>query len=142
MAAYMREWRKNNSERARAIDRNKRIKHRDLILQRKKKYREENKEKIYAYNRAYEKKNRHITRLMVANKRAKRRRAIPRWANMEKIRWFYKEAHRMTTSSGTVYHVDHIVPISGENVCGLHTHNNLQIITASENSSKKNLWVT
>lgn len=70
-------------------------------------------------------------------------KAMPKWLTKEmqnSIKSFYIEAKKLTLSEGTVYHVDHIVPLNGENVCGLHVPWNLQIITAEENLKKSNKY--
>jgi hypothetical protein len=56
---------------------------------------------------------------------------IPKWANLEKIREIYKKSKKG-------YHVDHIIPLQGKNVSGLHVENNLRIIKATRNLSKGN----
>jgi hypothetical protein len=73
-----------------------------------------------------------------AARRATRKNAIPAWADQMAIIRLYKEAKRITLTTGVKHHVDHIVPLQSDIVCGLHVVANLQIITASENLSKYN----
>ena len=129
-----------NPELIRAQEMASKLRHREKVLARKKRYRQENREKIAAYNKKYEKENRHITRLIVANKRVKRARATPFYCDRQKISDIYKAAKTLEDIHGIKYHVDHIVPINGKNVCGLHVSWNLQILTARENIRKSNNW--
>jgi hypothetical protein len=75
-------------------------------------------------------------------KTARRRRhldkATPQWANLDAIRQIYKESSRISQETGIRHHVDHIIPIKGKNVCGLHVESNLQIIPALDNHEKFN----
>lgn len=59
------------------------------------------------------------------------RKAIPKWANREAIREIY--ANRPEGM-----HVDHIIPLRGELVCGLHIETNLQYLTKEINMMKSN----
>lgn len=62
------------------------------------------------------------------------------WANQKKIQWFYDEAKRMERETGIPHHVDHIVPLVSNVVCGLHNEFNLQVISALENYKKSNTF--
>lgn len=64
--------------------------------------------------------------------------ATPHWTDRNEIKRIYAKAKLMSARDGITYHVDHIVPIMGENVCGLHVPANLRIVPASKNMSKGN----
>jgi hypothetical protein len=74
--------------------------------------------------------------------RAKRRASeicrTPSWADLKAIRAIYAQAQALTRATGIPHHVDHEIPLQGKLVSGLHVHNNLQILTGSENSKKHN----
>lgn len=60
------------------------------------------------------------------------------WANLDKIREIYKLRNKLTNETGIPHHVDHIIPLNGRNVCGLHVEYNLQILSEVENKKKSN----
>lgn len=64
------------------------------------------------------------------------KQATPPWADREAILAMYREAARRTIETGVRHSVDHIVPLRGKDVCGLHVESNLQILTFAENASK------
>ena len=73
-----------------------------------------------------------------AKRKADKRNATPPWVDKRDIKMFYdlaKQFEKMVPGE-IVLHVDHIAPIRGRNVCGLHVPWNLQILEATENLRK------
>jgi hypothetical protein len=74
-----------------------------------------------------------------ARRRAAQENATPLWLtaiHKAQIQEMYDIACAKETQTGTKYHVDHILPIMGKTVSGMHVPWNLQVITAKENLSK------
>lgn len=66
------------------------------------------------------------------------RRATPQWSDREAVERIYAEARLATEQTGILHCVDHIVPIGGRYVCGLHVEYNLQVIPWLDNLRKGN----
>ena len=67
-------------------------------------------------------------------------RATPKWASPTALGAFYAEARRRTIERGELYVVDHIVPINGGTVCGLHVPANLRVVHWKVNGVKGARW--
>lgn len=116
-------------------------------------YREAHREEKRIYTRAYYATHREEERARLrtycrshkarvnawgAERRVIRLRQTLKSANLKEIEAFYAEADRLTKKTGIKYSVDHVIPLNGKLVSGLHVPWNLQIMTLSDNSKKGN----
>ena len=138
---------------AQMYDKRSREKHKEKIRAAMKIWRSHNTEHRRAYMKKWTQENREHRRLYKQANRARiaeqtvarqerTRQATPLWANRDSILLKNKERQRMTAITGVLHHVDHKIPLQGENVCGLHVAANLRVIPARDNLSKNNKWET
>lgn len=88
--------------------------------------------------RKYGRVPRDVELAKAAQRRARKMQATPAWADGDAILAFYAESNRLSIETGTVHHVDHIVPLTSKTVCGLHCEFNLQVLPGVENLRKHN----
>ena len=98
----------------------------------------QNKEQCLEKSAAWAKTNAHKKNSYCAKRRAAILNATPSWVNFKAIEELYKKAGALSKANGIKYEVDHIVPLQGKTVSGLHVHWNLQVIPTAENRSKGN----
>lgn len=131
-------WAEENRDRARKVDRARYWRDREKRIRLAVRIAAANRGPRNEASRRWAAKNPENRRLHSRVDGAIRRAAVPSWADMKKIRAIYEEARRLEIITGIPHHVDHIIPIKGKNVCGLHCEANLQILTAVENLKKRN----
>jgi len=120
--------RAENPERSREITKAYRTRHREKELERYTKYNKDHPEVRAAHS---------------AKRRAYHKNATPAWLTNEQkqdMTCMYALAKKFEKLCNVEYHVDHIVPLAGKDICGLHVPWNLQILEASLNFSKGNSY--
>jgi len=151
-------WKQENPEKYTASARKWLENNRSLHNTRVKRWQEANPEKVKIAAKAWVKANpekvkaktkRYIqkhpaeyTARAVANV-AKRANRVPKWLTIND-KWMMREAYKLaklrTSMFGFIWEVDHIIPLRGKYVSGLHVPTNLQVIPKTENREKRNFY--
>lgn len=136
-----RNWQKNNPVKVAAKSRKWRGKHPEKAAANSalhaKRHPQENRRKVKEWA------VRNLDKVRAARRRYEmsKIRAMPKWLNDEQkfgIDQIYEIAQKLTEATGIPHQVDHIIPLRGQNVCGLHVPWNLRPIEASYNHIKGN----
>lgn len=102
---------------------------------------QEKKDEIKQYVAKYKKLNPAKANANKAKRKAAKKLRTPAWLtdiDYERIQNQYKLASILTKLHGEPWHIDHIIPLQGKLVSGLHVPSNLQVLRGSENCSKQN----
>lgn len=138
--ARTRKWYAANKERATAYHKAYRALKREEKKAYFRKYYEENADHLKARAKVngvlWCSRNPAASRAKSMRHTAAKQRATPKWANHEEIDRVYEECVRVEQQTGVQHHVDHVVPLQGKTVSGLHVEYNLQIMPGRENQSK------
>ena len=140
---------KINTKKFRAIHKDKLLTYRKANKELKRvydnEYRKINKDRLKEYSKLYVKNNRDKLNAIARNYQIKKMNALPIWASLGAIKEMYTDCVSINIAAKLAgctekFVVDHIIPLQGKNVSGLHIHTNLQIITATENLKKSNKY--
>lgn len=131
-------WAKNNPEKIKVNRKNTYEKYKEEYKQRCVDWKQNNKEKVADYNKKWIEDNRGTKNHLSNKRRANKLRATPEWADLNKIQEVYIKSKELSEVLGIKLEVDHIIPLQGKNVCGLHIWENLQLLEESINRSKSN----
>lgn len=104
-------------------------------------YARNNKEKLYEYAIKFKEANRGLVNSWAMKRHCAKLQRTPPWlstTHLREIQHIYTLSAQLTKETGVVHHVDHIVPLQGETVSGLHVPWNLRAIPFYENCSKSN----
>lgn len=91
--------------------------------------------------RAWATVNPHKRSANEARRRAAKLRRTPKWLTPDDF-WLMEQAYELaalrTKMFGFAWHVDHVIPLQGKRVSGLHVPQNIQVIPGEENLQKHN----
>lgn len=133
-------WRKENKEYKAKKDKEYHQANLSYIKEQKKKYRLENKEAIALSLKLWQRANPDKCNARNSKRRAAKLNATPSWSDLKKVAVYFEYAQLCSKVLKQSFHVDHVVPLQGKTVCGLHVPNNLQVLPATLNHSKNNHW--
>jgi hypothetical protein len=107
------------------------------------KNREKDLENHNARNREWNKNNKPIKAALQGKRKAAQLQRTPKWLTESELRMIeakYSLAAMLTRETGIIHHVDHIIPLQGKKVSGLHVFSNLRVIPGTDNVKKSNSY--
>jgi hypothetical protein len=149
---YEKQYRESNIEKVLAYNAAYREKNKELIAEKRrlkaaenkeyaKNYRVTNKDNVQKSKKKYVQNTRANVNSYAARRRAEKVQRTPKWlsdVDFDRINNEYRLADLLSKLTGEPWHVDHVIPLKGKLVSGLHTPSNLRAIKGVENMKKRN----
>jgi hypothetical protein len=137
------DWHNKNPERMRELRAEWVVKNKERKAQQDRACALRNPEARRIARAKWDQKNPGLTNAAKAKNKRERKNRVPAWLT-EDDHWMIAQAYELaairTQMFGFTWHVDHIIPLTGKTVSGLHVPTNLQVIPAIENLRKSNRW--
>lgn len=100
-------------------------------------------ERVTLERQTYKKNNKGVVNANTRKRQAAKLHRTPNWLTEDDL-WLMQQAYDLaqlrSTLFGFPWHVDHVLPLQGKYVSGLHVPANVQVIPGVENSRKNNNW--
>ena len=132
-------WSAANPEKVKAAKKKYAENNKEAVRERIAKWRVENKERMQEARKAWREANKHKSQAYVRKRQAAKKQRVPKWLTKDD-HWLMEEAYALavlrTKVLGFQWDVDHILPLQGKTISGLHTPLNLQVIPAIMNAIK------
>jgi 5-methylcytosine-specific restriction endonuclease McrA len=133
----VKQWRAVNPEAVKEHNALSYVRNTEAVKASVRRWKSANPQRARELDRAKEARNPERKTARNAKRKAALLNAIPSWVDMNAVKGMYQLAG-VFRRIGLDMEVDHIVPLQGETVTGLHTHHNLQLMLGSKNTSKGN----
>ena len=135
------QWRRNNKDRVQKRDAMYYQKYKSRKIEYANEYRSKFPEKTALVCRNWRAKNKHKHAHSERKRQAAKMSATPKWLSKSDYVWMdkiYYQARLTSDKYSADINVDHIIPLQGKDVCGLHVPWNLRLVSRSYNSTKNN----
>jgi hypothetical protein len=141
--ARIKAWRENNKDLLKKLSKEHYKANKQKYIDKANLWQAENIERKRQIKSKFKKRNRGAATADTAKYRADKDKRTPNWLtefDHIHIKALYQLAAMRTRESGFPWHVDHVIPLRGKNVSGLHTPSNMRVIPGEENVRKNNVY--